>query len=72
MSMRIRYLFFFPFLNGIMEGWLICVQKPWDEQIFEIVTRAQERGVWSDIYVGGCCRAGPEEIAKLRKRIDSQ
>lgn len=60
----------FPFLHFdvLANG----IQNSWDEQVFEIVTRAQARGVWSNIYVGGCCRAGLEEITNLRKRIDEQ
>ncbi|KUJ22801.1 Homocysteine S-methyltransferase [Mollisia scopiformis] len=45
-------------------------EKEWDEEVFGIVIRARERGVWESIYVGGCCRVGPEEIGKLRKRVD--
>ncbi|KAF8848139.1 Homocysteine S-methyltransferase [Acephala macrosclerotiorum] len=45
-------------------------QKLWDEEVFEIVMRARESGVWKSIYVGGCCRTGPEEIGNLRRRID--
>lgn len=50
----------------------MSIQKSWDEQVFEIVTKAKDRGVWSSIYVGGCCRAGPEEIEKLRRRLDQR
>lgn len=42
----------------------------WDETIFGIVKRAKTRGLWSGILVGGCCKTGPAEIAKLRKCID--
>lgn len=31
---------------------------------------ARERGFWKDIFVGGCCKSTPEDIGKLRRRID--
>jgi homocysteine S-methyltransferase len=43
---------------------------PWDEMMFGIIERAQARGVWRKIFVGGCCKTTPEHIAKLRKLID--
>ncbi|KAE9381309.1 Homocysteine S-methyltransferase [Stipitochalara longipes BDJ] len=42
----------------------------WDEEICEIVRRARERRLWKSILVGGCCKTTPDDIAKLRKRID--
>jgi len=45
-------------------------QVPWDEEIFEIVSRARERRLWKSIFVGGCCKTTPDDIGKLRKRID--
>ncbi|KAL2423338.1 hypothetical protein ABEF95_006704 [Exophiala dermatitidis] len=44
--------------------------KPWDQQIFEIVSDVQTRGVWDGVIVGGCCKTTPEHIQKLRKRLD--
>lgn len=43
----------------------------WDESLFEIVRRAQERACWKSIFVGGCCKSAPDDIAKLRRRIDT-
>ncbi|PBP25789.1 homocysteine S-methyltransferase [Diplocarpon rosae] len=42
----------------------------WDETIFGIVERARERGRWRSILVGGCCKTTPEDIGRLRRRID--
>ncbi|CZS94289.1 related to homocysteine S-methyltransferase [Rhynchosporium agropyri] len=42
----------------------------WDETVFGIVDRAQKRGFWNSIIVGGCCKTTPEDISKLRRRID--
>jgi len=44
---------------------------PWDEMMFGILERARARGVWREIFVGGCCKTTPEHIAKLRKLIDN-
>ncbi|KAG9238587.1 Homocysteine S-methyltransferase [Amylocarpus encephaloides] len=46
-------------------------KTPWDEQIFAIVERARERGRWKEIIVGGCCKATPGDISRLRRRVDS-
>lgn len=43
----------------------------WDETIYGIVNRARERRLWKQILVGGCCKTTPEDVGKLRKRIDS-
>ncbi|MCJ1391274.1 hypothetical protein MMC18_004137 [Xylographa bjoerkii] len=42
----------------------------WDEEIFEIVKKTRQRGLWRGILVGGCCRTSPEDLRRLRKRID--
>ncbi|MCJ1432354.1 hypothetical protein MMC27_001710 [Xylographa pallens] len=42
----------------------------WDEEIFEIVKRTRHRGLWPGILVGGCCRTSPDDIRRLRMRID--
>ncbi|KAL4758373.1 homocysteine S-methyltransferase family protein [Aspergillus foveolatus] len=46
------------------------VRCPWDESFWDVV-QAQSEGDWEGIIVGGCCRAGPADIAALRRRIDS-
>lgn len=43
----------------------------WDESLFVIVRRAQERACWKSIFVGGCCKSAPDDIARLRRRIDA-
>jgi len=42
----------------------------WHEAVYEIVCDARKRGVWREIYVGGCCKTTPDDIANLRKLID--
>lgn len=59
--------------EGVRKGvWANVAQAPWDEQLFNIVTRARERRLWKEIFVGGCCKTTPEDIGKLRKRIDNR
>ncbi|KIX04572.1 uncharacterized protein Z518_05442 [Rhinocladiella mackenziei CBS 650.93] len=45
-------------------------QLAWDQQICDIVKEVQERGEWTGIIVGGCCKTTPEHIRKLRNRLD--
>ncbi|PVH85660.1 Homocysteine S-methyltransferase [Cadophora sp. DSE1049] len=42
----------------------------WDETVFSIVDQARKRGFWKSILVGGCCKTTPDDISKLRSRID--
>ncbi|KAB8071376.1 Homocysteine S-methyltransferase [Aspergillus leporis] len=44
--------------------------RPWDEVYWEVV-QGLPSDEWEGIIMGGCCRAGPEQIAALRRRIDS-
>ncbi|KZF19515.1 Homocysteine S-methyltransferase [Xylona heveae TC161] len=44
--------------------------KPWGEEMYELVTEVQERGAWPGLLVGGCCKAGPDDIALLRRKLD--
>ncbi|EED21951.1 homocysteine S-methyltransferase, putative [Talaromyces stipitatus ATCC 10500] len=46
------------------------VKRPWDEIFWDIIQH-QSKAEWGGIVVGGCCRAGPADIAALRRRIDS-
>ncbi|KAL2864361.1 Homocysteine S-methyltransferase [Aspergillus lucknowensis] len=46
-----------------------AVRRPWDESLWDVVQR-QAEGDWEGIIIGGCCRAGPDDIAALRRRID--
>jgi homocysteine S-methyltransferase len=52
--------------GGIQES-----EIPWDEMMLGIIDRVGGRGVWREIFVGGCCKTTPEHIAKLRKLIDN-
>lgn len=43
----------------------------WGDAIWGIVQRARGRALWRSILVGGCCKTTPEDIARLRQRIDA-
>ncbi|KAL4919050.1 Homocysteine S-methyltransferase [Aspergillus aurantiobrunneus] len=47
------------------------VRRPWDESFWDVVQH-QSGGDWEGIIIGGCCRAGPTDIAALRRRIDGK
>ncbi|KAL2831663.1 Homocysteine S-methyltransferase [Aspergillus pseudoustus] len=47
-----------------------AVRRPWDESFWDVVQRQAEGG-WEGMIIGGCCRAGPADIAALRRHIDS-
>jgi len=44
--------------------------KAWDEAVEGVVKGVWERGVWREIFVGGCCKTGPEDIGRLKERLD--
>ncbi|KAF4960876.1 hypothetical protein FSARC_10341 [Fusarium sarcochroum] len=44
-------------------------RSSWEEQLEAIVSDTETRGKWPAILVGGCCRAGSEDIKKLRDRL---
>jgi homocysteine S-methyltransferase len=44
-------------------------RSSWEGQLEEVVKATEERGQWPAILVGGCCRAGSEDIKKLRDRL---
>jgi len=41
----------------------------WARQLSEIVHSAAAKGVWGSILVGGCCKAGEEELRLLSKAL---
>lgn len=43
---------------------------PWDEQVLQIVNEVRKRSAWQGIIVGGCCKANPQNIGKLKSRLD--
>ncbi|KAL8737508.1 MAG: hypothetical protein Q9181_001608 [Wetmoreana brouardii] len=47
-------------------------QRPWHEELAEIVTETAERGRWKGILVGGCCKTTPDSIRQLRSRLASK
>jgi homocysteine S-methyltransferase len=44
-------------------------RTPWETQLTEAVRATEERGKWSEIIVGGCCRASPSDIKRLHGSI---
>ncbi|KAL4805327.1 Homocysteine S-methyltransferase [Aspergillus unguis] len=46
-----------------------AVRRSWDEVFWDVI-QGQLEGDWEGIIVGGCCRAGPADIAALRRRIE--
>ncbi|MCJ1483743.1 hypothetical protein MMC06_003911 [Schaereria dolodes] len=44
--------------------------RVWDERVCEIVKKIWERNLWKGILVGGCCKTTPDDITRLRMRID--
>lgn len=38
---------------------------PWEKQLTDTVRATEERGKWSQIIVGGCCKASPSDIKRL-------
>lgn len=45
-------------------------QGDWVESLWTIIKEVRTRGKWKAIVVGGCCKTGPAEIARLRRTID--
>lgn len=43
----------------------------WTDSLWQMIQEVRQRQKWKGIVVGGCCKVVPEEIANLRKRIDS-
>ncbi|CZR36426.1 uncharacterized protein FPRO_03314 [Fusarium proliferatum ET1] len=41
-------------------------RSSWERQLETVVKATEDRGKWPAILVGGCCRAGSEDIKKLR------
>ncbi|KAK1244567.1 hypothetical protein MKX07_003366 [Trichoderma sp. CBMAI-0711] len=39
---------------------------PWEAQLKQVVRATEARGDWPEIIVGGCCRALPSDIKRLR------
>jgi homocysteine S-methyltransferase len=46
--------------------------RSWDEEVFEIMQEVKKRNNWAGIIVGGCCKTKPEDIARLRDRLESE
>ncbi|KAI4110025.1 MAG: hypothetical protein L6R37_000158 [Teloschistes peruensis] len=46
-------------------------QRPWHEELADIITKTAERGQWQGILVGGCCKTTPDDIKTLRAQLAS-
>ncbi|KAH8904980.1 Homocysteine S-methyltransferase [Coniochaeta sp. PMI_546] len=44
-------------------------KRSWESQVAEVVKATQRRASWNTIVVGGCCKATPEDIARLREAL---
>ncbi|KAI8628090.1 Homocysteine S-methyltransferase [Xylariaceae sp. FL1651] len=44
-------------------------ESSWECQLADIVTKARSRRCWRSIVVGGCCKATPADIARLRTEV---
>jgi len=44
---------------------------PWASRFASIVAEIQERGRWSYLVVGGCCKASSEDLAELRTHLQA-
>ncbi|KAH0491702.1 hypothetical protein TgHK011_003117 [Trichoderma gracile] len=42
---------------------------PWETQLTQVVRATEARGDWPEIIVGGCCRALPSDIKRLRDSL---
>ncbi|KAL4790172.1 Homocysteine S-methyltransferase [Aspergillus venezuelensis] len=60
-----------PATKTWVQGATEAVQRPWDESFWDVIQR-QSEGSWEGIIIGGCCRAGPADVAALRHRIDAR
>ncbi|KAI1329220.1 Homocysteine S-methyltransferase [Xylariaceae sp. FL0255] len=50
-------------------GAVNCKSSSWEHQLADIVSQARDRCCWQSIVVGGCCKATPADISRLRKLI---
>ncbi|KAI1629875.1 homocysteine S-methyltransferase [Exophiala viscosa] len=44
-------------------------QRPWHDQISDIIQEVKKRGAWKGIIVGGCCKTAPGHIKNLRQSL---
>ncbi|KAI1176218.1 Homocysteine S-methyltransferase [Nemania sp. FL0916] len=44
-------------------------ETSWEQQLCDVVTQARNRGCWRSVIVGGCCKATPQNISKLRAMV---
>ncbi|CAI7646738.1 unnamed protein product [Penicillium glandicola] len=46
--------------------------RPWEEQLAQVVNEAYEKGPFNSFLVGGCCKASHHDIKKLGEKLKSQ
>jgi homocysteine S-methyltransferase len=44
---------------------------PWEEALAGVVRETAARGKWKQVVVGGCCMASSEDIARLRRTLQT-
>ena len=44
--------------------------ETWARRLMEVASVAGDSGVWGKIVVGGCCKAGVNNIGCLRRLVD--
>ncbi|KAK3488536.1 Homocysteine S-methyltransferase [Neurospora crassa] len=44
-------------------------EAPWETVLANVVEAARQRGKWKSIVAGGCCKASPEHIRRLRRTL---
>ncbi len=57
-----------PITNGTTSSSLV-VGAAWAEKVGAIAKKQAESGNWNQVIVGGCCKAGVEEIRELAKVV---
>lgn len=58
--------------DSVTQTWIGTKEedKDWVGSLWETVKEVRTRGKWKAVVVGGCCKTGPTEIARLRRMID--
>lgn len=46
-----------------------ATEKPWEQQLADVVRVTSERGHWRQVVVGGCCMASAAHIRRLRQAL---
>jgi homocysteine S-methyltransferase len=57
-------------LKWVEQSYSTTSTQTWDERLADMIREAQGRGKWKGIIVGGCCKASPAMIKRLRSRLE--